>query len=493
MRSKPEAVAAAKRPPLGWIVQRAPLLLGILTLLGFALRLIALGGKSFWLDEIASIAICLRPGNSFWEWVWRHEGNMALYYVLLRPWLHLGLGEGTVRFVSVIPGVLTIPMMYLLGKRLFSAGTGLLAALMVAVSPCAVVYSQEARAYSLLVLAVAASTYLFVCLIEEPSIGMACGYGVAAALTLYCHYFGTLAIAAHFASLLALPRGRIPWKHLALAVLIIAILGAPVGWMIHIQDSAHLEWVAKPSLLELYHLGVFLAAETGKGAGPVLLALELVLIAIFLRRLAALANYRQSMEFWKYGLVASGLFTPVVISLLVSMVKPVFFHRFLIICLPAWLLMAAIGVELIGNLRLRTLAAAGVVVLSLVCVVVSYSRVREDWKGAVTFLISHARRDDRVLYYQPVAFFGTETYRDWLPGGHVERPKGVMAGGDEQELRREMDHAARIWLVRYPANLQDSQSRALETELLASYTPAGTTMFHAITIAEYVRKPTHED
>ena len=53
--------------------------------------------------------------------------------------------------------------------------------------------------------------------------------------------------------------------------------------MIHIQPVRHLDWVPQPSLLELYHLGVFLAAESGKGVGPVLLVVELVLVVVFFR------------------------------------------------------------------------------------------------------------------------------------------------------------------------------------------------------------------
>ena len=66
----------------------------------------------------------------------------------------------------------------------------------------------------------------------------------------------------------------------------IAVLAVPVLWMIHIQPIRHLDWVQKPSLLELYHLGVFLAAESGKGVGPVLLALELGLVVMFFRTMA---------------------------------------------------------------------------------------------------------------------------------------------------------------------------------------------------------------
>ena len=116
--------------------------------MGAVLRLIALGHKSFWLDEIASVVIVRMTGNSFWSWVWRSEGNMALYYIMLRPWLHFGLGEASVRMLSVLPGIASLPMMYLLGTRLFGRRVGLLAALFLTLSTCSVVYSQEARGYS---------------------------------------------------------------------------------------------------------------------------------------------------------------------------------------------------------------------------------------------------------------------------------------------------------------------------------------------------------
>src|ERR1019366_1416785 len=345
------------------------------------------------------------------------EGNMALYYVMLRPWLHFGLGEASVRMLSVLPGIASLPMMYLLGRRLFGRRTGMFAALFVALSTCSVVYSQEARGYSWLLLGVVASTYLFVRFIERPTYGMAFAYALNAGVTLYFHYFGLLVPLAHAVSLLALPRDRRPWKHLFAAGAILAALALPVLWMIHIQPIHHLDWVTKPSLLEVYHLGVFLAAERGKGVGPVLLVLELVLVGIFLRTLISLRGSTGARsEYWNYALIASGLFAPVIFTVIVSVVRPVFFHRFLIICLPAWLLAVAVGANAIVRPKIRTLAIAAVCVLSLVSTVISYTRVREDWRGVANYLIANANARDRVVYYEGVGNFAAESYRDWLPG-----------------------------------------------------------------------------
>ncbi len=130
-------------------------------------------------------------------------------------------------------------------------------------------------------------------------------------------------------------------------------------------------------------------------------------------------------ELWPYALVASGLLTPVVFSLAASVVRPIFFHRFLIICLPAWLLAVAVGASALRQRRMRMLAIAGVCLLSLTSTIISYTRVREDWRGVANYLIAHASSQDRVVYYQGVGNFAAESYRDWLPGGTSNRPTAV--------------------------------------------------------------------
>ena len=79
-----------------------------IVLLAAVLRLIALGRKSFWLDEIASVWTARLPSPDFWSVLWHSEGNMALYYLLLRSWLHLGVGEASVRALSAIIGIASI-------------------------------------------------------------------------------------------------------------------------------------------------------------------------------------------------------------------------------------------------------------------------------------------------------------------------------------------------------------------------------------------------
>ncbi len=460
-----------------------------LTVLAAVLRLRALNAKSFWLDEIASVVIARMPENWFWHWLWTQEGNMVLYYVMLRPWIGIHLGEATVRLLSVIPGVASIPLMYLLGKRLFDRKLGLLAALFLTLSTCSVVYSQEARGYSWLLLGVIVSTDLFARLIARPTYAIACAYGVAAGVTFYFHYFGLLVPLAHAVALIALPKEGRPWKPLFVAAGIATILALPVLWMIHLQPVRHLDWVSKPSWLELYHLGVFLAAESGKGVGAALLIVELLLIGVFFRGLLIRRrSVHAELELWPYALIASGILTPLVFSLLVSVVRPVFFHRFLIICLPAWLLATAVGACSLRERPVRLLAIAGVCVLSFVSTAMSYSRSREDWRGAVNYLIDNARAQDVVVYYQGVGDWAAENYRDWLPGGNANRPVAVEVNAQSNDWQAKVAGKRRVWLVEYPANVSDDTARALEAELHSRYTAVASHEYRAITITEFVQK-----
>ena len=466
---------------------RGMLWLGAIVALGAVLRLVALGNKSFWLDEIASMVITRLPAQQFWAMLWHHEGNMALYYVLLRSWLRFGVSEAHVRLFSAIVGTASIPMMYALGKLLCGENPARLATLLFALNGCAVAVSQEARGYSLLVLGVLVSTYLFVQLIDRPTLGIACAYGIVAGMSLYCHYFAMLVPAAQVISLAALPEGRPwPWKQLSLAASIIVLLAIPVLWMIRIQDIGHISWVERPSWLEVYHLGAYLAAGSGKVVGAVLLLLDLSLLALFLRQLMSLWRDRDhDLRCWRHVLIASCFFSPLVIALLVSIVRPIFYHRFLVIDLPSWVLMTAVGAVGIHSRTRRASVIAGVCMLSLLGVVLSYSRVQEDWRGVTRYLNARATPDDRVLYYQPQGYFAVENYRTWLLGGSAVPPQGIAINPAGNDWEKQIQGASRVWLVLYRAKLDDPVTQAIETTLGRRYSAKLQVPFRAVTIIEY--------
>ena len=149
----------------------APLLLLTITALGGYLRFYQIGSKGLWLDEAFSIWMGQQPLAEMLQWLVRIDQHPPLYYMLLRAWLGLGDGTGTVRALSALCSTLTVPVIFLLGRRLSGLWAGLLAALLLAVSPFHVHFAQEARMYALLALSASLAMVALAHLLTDPQAG----------------------------------------------------------------------------------------------------------------------------------------------------------------------------------------------------------------------------------------------------------------------------------------------------------------------------------
>ena len=136
-------------------------------LLGIILRVIALN-QSLWLDE--AINVLAAKNYSFLGMIGeyaRADFHPPGWFMILWFWTRLfGISEMAVRMPSVIFGVLTIYVVFLLGQKLHSKALGLFSALLLAINPLHIYYSQEARMYALATLAVSINFLLFIKLIK---------------------------------------------------------------------------------------------------------------------------------------------------------------------------------------------------------------------------------------------------------------------------------------------------------------------------------------
>ena len=144
-----------------------------------SIRAVALGAVIFgvllrfaslspmWLDEALTVNISRLPitggalvdghygANSNILEALRHDGHPPLYYVLLHGWMEVfGTSNFVVRSLSGLFGVLCLPLAFIIGRRRGGSLLGWIAVAVVALSPFAVRYSDEARMYSLVMLLV---------------------------------------------------------------------------------------------------------------------------------------------------------------------------------------------------------------------------------------------------------------------------------------------------------------------------------------------------
>lgn len=201
--NRPRLMSFALLRPHGRFRTHLPFI--CLLLVGLFLRLHRLTAQSFWNDEGNSVRLSERSIRLIIEGT-ASDIHPPLYYLLLHGWQQL-LGQSmfSLRLLSVLLGVLTIAAVVALGRALGEKRPWLLAlaALLTAVNPALVYYSQEARMYALLGLLATLAT---VCLLRW--LGVVPGsrpsrrwwlvaYVLLAAAGLYTHYFFPALLVAH--------------------------------------------------------------------------------------------------------------------------------------------------------------------------------------------------------------------------------------------------------------------------------------------------------
>lgn len=124
------------------------LALGIV-FLAFALRAYRLGAVGLEGDEAFSIQAAYSGLTSIVHMASTGEPHPPLYYSFLGLWYQVfGVSEFSLRFPSLIAGVLTVAALSKLADRLGWHGAGLVSALLFALNPLQVWYAQEARMYA---------------------------------------------------------------------------------------------------------------------------------------------------------------------------------------------------------------------------------------------------------------------------------------------------------------------------------------------------------
>ncbi|CAG0988578.1 hypothetical protein ANRL3_02612 [Anaerolineae bacterium] len=137
-------------------------------LLAFALRIWDASILRMWGDEGYSVYSASRSLYAITFEGIDIDPHPPLYYYLLHFYLPIaGTSELAIRFFSIFFGMATVALAFAIGKRLFDARVGALAAVLMAVAPFAVHYSQEVRMYALVMFIAALAFYLFVRLLQE--------------------------------------------------------------------------------------------------------------------------------------------------------------------------------------------------------------------------------------------------------------------------------------------------------------------------------------
>jgi mannosyltransferase len=507
LSSEPQSgkpVTATKPRVRSWIQSawfQAALPVVALTLLGLLLRRYHLGDESLWFDEADIVARARQPLDTLLGGFMQAGENGPLYTLMLHFWLrltdaapfltrglHLIFGpevEAPVRALAMIFGVATIPAIYLFARRVGGHALGLISAGLLAVNPFHIWHSQDAKMYTLLVLAAVVSSLLYLWALERDDWRFWAGYVVATWVMLTAHSMALLVLLAQLAAtpliVRRLPREDVPrrsWVGWGWTMLLILGPIFPIAWL---RGAALVTgtvdvggWYAPAGLNDIVgtlavNYAVNQADMLWQWVGAVSMALLAIGGLLYLygriRRTRPDDESAVRVNLAARPLLIAMLVIPLIGFWLVTLKLPLFQARYLIMALPTYLVLAGAGLLALWRLLpvgvlLAALPLAAASVFALGGVNYADEPRKEDWRSAMAYVMDHTRLRDTIIVFPGYLVTAADLY--YAPGGAGRVPdvpiKTVPSLGTEGFGERELHRALfdsvkcheRAWLVTSP-------------------------------------------
>jgi uncharacterized membrane protein len=439
--------------------------------LGAVLRIVNLGSDSIWLDEAYSIQFAHLPILELLSKTASSDVHPPLYYLLLHYWMMLfGDSEAAARLLSVLFGLFSILVIYPIAALLFDRATGLLSALLLALSLFHIEFAQEARMYTLLAFLALCSLYFFLKLFAEVRALTLVGYLICTSLLMHTHVYGFFIIIAenlfffslYFSSRDLFKRLLARWLVLqaALVVLFLPWLSVMVRQFERVQDNF---WIPQPTLNFLRLTWMIYAGST------LLSFLFIPLVALGLlprrrerehhsteERLSLLPSAGRKLRLTERERILFLLLwflSPILIPFALSRVlTSIYLPKYTIAASAAFLILAARGVMSIRLDQARILIVAVLLGLSFVNMRIYWGGPHKDfWRESASYFDRTARAGDIVLFHQdsgqvPFQYYSkredVQGYR--FPGDKIRQ---VTKENVAAALREFIGGHNRVWLV----------------------------------------------
>ena len=438
---------------------RDALLLFAIVLLALGLRLFGLGREGLWYDEAFTLRFARQTFGGLYALLVREAWDPPVYPTVVWIWTRLvGAGDWQARLVSALCGTSAVLVLHGLARELFDRRTADVAALLAAVSPFLVAYSQEARSYALLLALLLLMLVRFVAALPWRAEGSArkawIQFVVLAAVATLTHYYALFALLS-LAIFLALFRRSfpVPGRRILGGILLFGAILAP--WLASgvlsaaaSQPIAQLEFTAPWFSVDArtflrtmndFHGGrlegmLAPAPRWTHPVGAVLFAVPALLALRPLASRAAAPGERASL-----ALLALLWLVPMACLIALGFARVQFATRYVLFCVAPYLVLAARGlVSLRPALRAPFLGA--IVAWSAFSLHALYTIPhKEDWRGALDELAREVRPGDGVLFLP----FG-ETPYEW-PVYHPDGPELDVVGPDEVATAA----CERLWVLTY--------------------------------------------
>lgn len=426
----------------------------------FALRLYGLDDKPLWLDEIITWGRSGRPVADLTVNALSNR-HFPTYFALIK--LFHADDAWLLRLPSAFFGSVCVVLVAMIATRVHSARAGLVAGLLMALSPFDVQFSQEARPYAVVSCFILIALWGLVRIAGSlPPAGSTpdrdtrarngwMAYTLGTAVALYLHLVATAwLVASNVAVLLVATRRPRPdrafvraWLRRQAIILVIWLPGLAAMLLLRSDPGQSLRWLPPFSLQHLRSLfsSVYLFRIADVVSFELLptLAPGFGAVVLILAAAGAWQLRRQPVLLSVCGIAAIAL--PVLV-LAVSLVQPILIPRYLSWSTGPYVVLAGVG---LAALPRRAFAIATVALLAGgVAALTPYyrSETKPRWDLAARYLAQHLGPSDIVVTPDPMAVYVLRRYGAWF---RLD-PSKVKAIADPAELARYAGESA-VWVA----------------------------------------------
>ncbi|OGO29717.1 MAG: hypothetical protein A2Z16_08560 [Chloroflexi bacterium RBG_16_54_18] len=372
--------------------------LAAILILALILRLPYLG-QSIWYDELWSTFIRLenwiRLGNNA-----LYDPHPPLYSILMFFWIRIfGDGEISIRFPPLVFGLMSIGLIYLLGKRYSDTRISLFAAFLLATSLVHISYSREARPYSIVFFSILLSIYSFYKIVEDGSRRKwYIIYIVSCSVAIFSNYYAGIFV--FILTIICIFRYGLQGNKAIIIVnsVLMLLIGIYLGVKYLFGMIVSFNTYLRPfSIAELYNL-LFNWFLLGKSQKDEMLVLVIQIIAVFFFLRGYILFYKDIKNEHKYYFYDLTLFLFLLPAVLMFLslfgTGRIYTERSLLFLLPYFLLVLARGCVDIKQKIPRLLSYAIFFSITLLVLTVAFfrevddivSKENPDWRSAAHYL-----------------------------------------------------------------------------------------------------------
>jgi len=368
---------------------------------GALLRIYRLGSWDLWFDEVISVYAVKSHVTQ--------DIQPPLYYSFLSLWLRFFTeNEFSLRALSALFGILSIGVVYKIGKTLFDARTGLLSALIISVSPMHIWYAQEARGYTLSVFLTAMTIYYFILALRENKNILWLKYSIFAVLSMCASYYSLLVVLAEgvvFSRSQHRPQAK-KWLLARILSFSAFFIWLPIFYK-QITKINEIFWLNKPVLQSIRI--TFENFNVGYSASKLLyLFSSATYLILAINGIRFLLKDKKMLTF-----LLAFIIIPITLAYFVSKKIPIYLDRQLLIFSPLYYLLIAVGIEAIKKRSIKIFFVTLVILLSIVSLYRYYNNqiaplshhegvhLKKSFKPAAQFLYENIRNGDIIADTNP--------------------------------------------------------------------------------------------